>query len=55
MACSKILKAGCLSGLKAVNDACRPPRNQWTAASRFLTLSMSVSGTPVVLSVADLP
>ena len=41
-ACYKILKAGRLCSLKAVNDACRSPRNQWTAASRFLTSGMCV-------------
>lgn len=47
--------------LKAVNDACRSLRNQWTAATMFLRLNVRVCvclclrRTPVVLSVADLP
>lgn len=45
--------------LKAGNDACRSPRNQWTEASRFLSLNLRayvcLSGTPVVLSAVNLP
>lgn len=59
-ACYKILKAGRLCSLKAVNDACRSPRNQWTAASRFLTpkhvcVCVCLSWTPVVFSESSRP